>query len=263
MHSLYIGAIVTALLAIGAAYGAREARQKRRRMLGVETSTTGTLRQLHEAATAAAGMNAFSEIVEVDGTAQPGPGGPLTAPISGTPCVWWRQRVTRRYRDHYTDSHGRRQTRESEEQLNDDQTRDPFLVRDIEGDIVVVPTTNVQSARKSVSEFRDHHSARQGAQIKVGSFQISLQSGGDDTIGYEYEEWVLTPETRVFVCGEATDRGGELQIGEPEGPYDLVITTKSEQEMLGDSQREFLLFAGGAVALAVASVVLLVFAALR
>ncbi|HEY3015931.1 MAG TPA: GIDE domain-containing protein [Nocardioides sp.] len=263
MHPLYIGAIVAALLAIGAGYGAYEARAKRRRMLGVETSTTGTLRQLHEAATAAAGMNAFSEIAEVDGTAQPGPGGPLTAPISGTPCVWWRQRVTRRYRDRYTDSHGRRQTREREEEINDDRSRDPFVVRDIEGDIVVVPTTNVQAARKSVSEFRDHHSERQGAQIKVGSFSLSLPSSGDDTIGYEYEEWVLTPETRVFVSGEATDRGGELQIREPQGPYDLVITTKSEEELLGDTHREFLLFGFGAAALAVASVVLLVLAILR
>jgi E3 Ubiquitin ligase len=38
-----------------------------------------------------------------------------------------------------------------------------------------------------------------------------------DTLGYEYEEWVLPPDTAIFVQGEASDRDGALQVAKPEG----------------------------------------------
>ncbi len=98
----------------------------------------------------------------------------------------------------------------------------------------MIPTRIVDGAKKSVSEFREP-TAEPGSTMKLGPFEITLPGGDSDTIGYEYEEWVLAVGTRMFVHGDATDASGELTIVEPEGKAKLVISTHSETELLEDA----------------------------
>lgn len=241
-------------------YQARGSQQAQRKLLGTETSTTGLLRELMTAATEAAGPGSFSEHVEVEGTAQPGAKGLLTSEVSKTECVWHRHQVTRKYKDVTTDSEGKRRTTTREEVVAKNTTKEPFLLRDADGDVTIVPSTAVKGARKSVSEFREAKGRNKQTKLELGSFSLSLPTADRDgeTIGYQYEEWVLTADTPIFVQGEAVDRNGKLQIRDPKGKEKLLITTSSEDELLDEVRgdgRKNLLFGAGAVVAGLAAIV--------
>lgn len=212
----------------------RRAERRRGEMLGVETLTIDTIHQLCDAAAGAAGPGAFRQSVEATGTAEAGPTGVLTSEVSKSPCVWHRHQVTRRYREVSTDAKGNRTTSTREEVVVENATEDPFVLRDVTGTIPIVPTRDVDGAKKSVSEFREP-TAEPGSTMKLGPFEITIPGGDSDTIGYEYEEWLLPAGARVFVHGDATDASGELTIVEPEGKSKLIISTHSESELLADA----------------------------
>lgn len=209
-----VAAAVAAVVSVVAWWMGRSAERERGAMLATETSTVATLRELAAAAAAAAGAGSYRELVELSGEAAPGPGGPLRSPETGTPCVWHRQVVTRRYTKVSKDAQGNRTSSTAEETVTSESSESAFVLRDATGEVLVEPTSGVDGARRTVSEFRE---GRRG--------------GGRDTIGFEHEEWVLEPGTRLFVRGEVSERDGRLVVGEPE-KGDLVVTTRSEEQLL-------------------------------
>ncbi|NPC98125.1 GIDE domain-containing protein [Nocardioides sp. zg-DK7169] len=254
MTAQLIAAAVAALVAVGLGYLARAARADRQRLRATETSTTATLTALAGAASDAAGSRSYAERVELSGVAAPGPQGLLTSEISGTPCVWHHHKVSRRYQRRRRDSDGNHRSETRTEVVTENRSREPFVLRDEHGEILVVPETAVDRPRKVRSEFRPEK-GRNGLSIDIGSLSLNLPSG-DDTLGYEYEEWVLTPGTPLFVQGEATDRSGRLEVRDSlVAP--LVVSTRTEEELQAAHTRRTLLCAGGsALAAAVALVTL-------
>lgn len=251
MTSYLIAAAVAAVVAAGLGYLAHEARGARQRLRGTETSTTATLTALAGAASDAAGSRSYAERVELSGVAAPGPQGLLTSEISGTPCVWHHHKVSRRYEERRTDSNGNRRTQTRTEVMAENRSRDPFVLRDEHGEILVVPETTVDHPRKVRSEFRPE-TARSGASITIGALSLTLPAGRE-TLGYEYEEWVLTPGTPLFVQGEATDRSGHLEVRDSPVAA-LVISTRSEEELQAAHTRRALLCTGGSALAGVVAV---------
>lgn len=242
-----VAAAVAAVVAGVAWWVRRSAERDRGRMLATETSTVATLTTLAATAREAAGEGSYREVVELSGEARPGPGGPLTSPETGTRCVWHSHTVTRRYTEVTKDAQGNRSSSTKEETVTDESSQVPFVLRDATGEVRIEPTVAVEGARKSLSEFRD---GRRG--------------GGRDTIGFEHEEWVLEPGTRLFVSGEVTEEGGVLVLRAP-AKGDLLITTRSEEQLLesaaGSARTAGIVSkvaAGAAAVLAVAGVVSLV-----
>lgn len=237
-------AAIAAVVAVVALLVGRSAQRRRGRMLATETSTVATLTTLAATAREAAGAGSYREVVELSGEAVPGPGGPLTSPETGTPCVWHSHTITRRYTQVSKDSQGNRTSSTEEETVTDEASETPFVLRDGTGEIRVEPSVAVEGARKSLSEFRE---GRRG--------------GGRDTIGFEHEEWVLEPGTRLFVSGEVCDEGGVLVVRAP-AKGDLLITTRSEEQLLESAAGSARIAgivsrvaAGAAVVLAVVGVV--------
>lgn len=236
MYLLFVAAVVLAGFGAYSLWNARKARGAVGNLLSVETSTTAYVRQMHETATAAAGPGAYRERVELEGVVAPGPQGPLRSEVSGSECVWHRHTVTRHYEEVRRDSEGRRRTSKRREKMADSTTRDPFVLRDAAGEILVVPVGGVRDARKSVSEFRDTDRREETTDIRLGSFSLSLpRESRGGTLGYEYEEWVLPAGTKVFVSGEVVDRGGQLEVRAPEDG-ELIVSTRSEDELLEESR---------------------------
>lgn len=253
MVGLLIAAAVALVVAGGLVLTSRTEKAKYQKALLLETSSTATLKELHKVATETAGENSYREVVELDGTAHPGPGGPLTLELTKTECVWYMQKVTRRYKDVYRDSDGNRKTRNKEEVLTRNRTKDPFVLRDADGEITIVPETNVQSAKKVLSEFREGRDRNDGPSISFGGLNLNLGGSRDgDTIGFKYEEWVLEPGRHIYVQGEAVDRSGQLQVRG--GKEKMVISTKSEEEILEEHQRKARFALIGAVVAGVAAV---------
>lgn len=237
MYWPFIVAAIALAVAGFAWWSARAAQATTSRLLAVDTLTTAELDALHRAAVDAAGPGAFTAAGELQGRTAAGPDGILLAPQSGTECVWYRQKVTRKYRDVSHDSEGRRQVSTKQETISDDCSTTPFHLVDSEGRVVVVPHKAPQGARKSVDRFSES-SELEGSQIKLGSLEITLPRGvrDNDTLGYRYEEWVLVPGVEVFVHGEATDRAGRLEVRKPKAKGELLISTETEEDLLEDAR---------------------------
>ncbi|WP_235736691.1 E3 ubiquitin ligase family protein [Nocardioides alcanivorans] len=257
----FIVAVLLLAVGVGLTVGARTARNKHKSLLLTENTTTGPLRELHRTAREVAGDDIFTQLVDLSGRTQPGPQGLLTAEISQTQCVWYQQKVTRRYKHVSRDSDGNRKTTTREEVVSQNQSSAPFVLRDKDGEITVIPTDGVKQARKTMSEFfKEEGARRSGATIDFGGFSFNVGSRDGDTIGYKYEEWVLTPDTQVFVHGEASDRGGQLEIVSPAGKEKMLITTKTEQELLESAETSHMWFRWGSFGSYAAGAVLLIVA---
>lgn len=255
----FLGFGIAALVIAGILlWQALEHRRDRQGYLASEQTTSGTLRQLADAAAAAAGPGAFSQFVDLEGVAEAGPNGLVVSPVSKTECVWHAHRVTREYEEIHHDSDGDQRRQKREEVVDEGRSNAWFHLRDDEGRVAVAPgRTRVDGARKQVSDYRPAEQ-NDSVGISLGSLNIRLPGGSGGTLGYTYEEWVVLPGTQLYVQGEAEDRRGYITIRDPEGPHKLVISTRSEDELAGDARKGFLLYAAGAGALTVVGLVCLV-----
>jgi hypothetical protein len=93
--------------------------------------------------------------------------------------------------------------------------------------------------------------------LQRGGLLGSISRMDDRGEWYEYEEWVLPAGTPLFVSGEVAQYGEVLAIREPADGH-LVISTKSEDELLKSGARNARLLEVGAVAGAVGGVALVV-----
>ncbi|MBF4160250.1 E3 ubiquitin ligase family protein [Nocardioides acrostichi] len=259
MTPYLIGSAVALAFAAYMFWESRRSTDQVARFVGTETSTAADVHALAQAAAAAAGPGVFAHRVELTGAAVPGREGPLVSEFTDTECLWYRHKVTHHYEETYRNSDGDRRTRRKEDVISDVSSKQPFLLRDDSGDIRLVPTARVDHPRKVASEFRQADGGG-GTTVEIGRFSLTLPTSGDRTIGYEYEEWVLTPGTRVFVSGEAFDDRGELEVRGPKGPDKMLISTRSEDELLEHHRGERLKQVGLAAAGLVGSIVLLVLA---
>jgi hypothetical protein len=248
------------LLAAGVAgfYFARQTRSNIHAMIGAETLPVAELADLHRTAVEVAGPGGFRRICEVVGVAQPGPHGLLEAELSHTKCVWHRHTVQRRYNQVSYDSDGRRRVSRRTETVAELVSEQPFTVVDDTGAVLVRPNgIHPDGTEKVISRFEKNTNRSTGPTI----FGIQLPGvDRDDTIGYEYTEWVLPADVRLYVHGEASDRSGELAFEKPENGL-CLISTRTEAEIKKSYVRMQKLFAFGGLGAGALGIVLLVMAA--
>jgi len=181
----------------------------------------------------------FLREVELSGTIQSSQ--LLNAPITGTPCCYYRTSVVREYEELVevpdTDGAVRRETKRGSETVSSNAKTIPFQVMDASGSIRVNPSDATIEAVKTCDEFRV--SGNRDTDIGFGAFRLSLtnlsQNPGRKTIGYRFQEWALPVETTVFIHGVAHDKDGDLQIsltGEEKGKF--FISYKSEEDVIRD-----------------------------
>jgi hypothetical protein len=251
------------LLVAGAA-GFAFAHVKRREvhaMIGAETLAVADLTMFHRTALEVSGPGGFRKVCEVVGVTQPGPNGLLTAEFSRTPCVWHRHEVKRRYRHVSYDSQRRRQVSERTETVAQQVSSQAILLNDNTGYVYVDPRgLRGDAMEQVVSRFEPHVPQRGGPTV----FGIQLPGfDRDDTIGFEYTEWVLRPGVRLYVHGEASDAGGSLMFGKPGAGGPFIVSARTEEELKKSSTQVQLFSAFGGLAAAVLGLVLLIVALVR
>src|SRR3954452_21770341 len=201
-------------------------------LAAVETSTCGHMRQLADAANVSAGPGVFRQRCELVGAARAAHVGTVKAPLTSRECVWYRTKVTHEYWDHEweTDSDGhrhRKRVRRSDV-IQDDKSDIPFAVDDGTGQAVVYPD---DAEVDHPIEVLDRMDADKTDLMDV----LSQAVGGDDTIGYRREEWIIPLDQRLFVQGEVTDEGGKLMLRKPDkGAFQ--VSTRSEAELVKEAQ---------------------------
>jgi E3 Ubiquitin ligase len=256
------GIVVLGLAAVSAFLGYQQ-RARHKRILLTEKTTAADLTALYQAASDAAGDRVFTETAELEGVVVAGPGGPLVSELSEAKCVWHRHKVVHKYRDRYTDSKGNRRTRTRRETVAEHTSSDPFYVEDSTGQVLVVAPGKVHKVRKVMDRWEEADPRANRTELSIGTFSLSIPKGGDRSLGYQYQEWVLKPGDRVYVLGEASDVDGELAIREPRGPGELLVSTESEEQLIASTKSQAKLFTWGAYAAAVVGPVLLVIGLLQ
>ncbi|RJL30848.1 GIDE domain-containing protein [Bailinhaonella thermotolerans] len=261
MEPTTVFALVLAVLGVAAIAWGVTAQIRHRAMAAAPTIGCGDVRDVAD--------DTGAVTCEVKGTAGPGPGGLLKAPFSGTPCLWHRTVVKRRYRATERDSQGRSRTVTKSETVSDERSFEPFRITDVSGEVLIYPEkAGVDRPTESVDRFE--RKAAEPLPADGGFGEIALAIGarlldGDDTIGFEYHEWILTEGTPVYALGAATRdlTRDAVAIRPPaRGPY--IISTRTEEQLAGSSRIQ--MFAGyglGAALLLAAAALPTVFAVHR
>ncbi|UQA90839.1 E3 ubiquitin ligase family protein [Streptomyces halobius] len=238
------------------AYLARTANARARAMESTETLPVQELKALHGAAAEAAGAGHFRYRCEVAGQAQPHKNGALRSELEGLECVWHKHKITRKFEETYRDSNGNRKRRTRTQVLSEHSSSTAFFVADGTGKMVIRPGDHeVTGAEKVLDRFDPHTGG--GHRLELGPLSLDL-GGGNGTIGYKREEWIVRPGSPCYVHGEAGDADGRLAIGAPAEGGVFIMSVKSEEQLLRGENHKVLGFGIGTAVAAVAGVVLLV-----
>jgi hypothetical protein len=184
----------------------------------------------------------------------------LVGPLSGTPCVWYRTTISRRYHDRRGDD-SRDTTRAR--QISHQESPAPFAIRDASGVTTVFPEgASVIGESKTVDRFEPYiPGARQSGDGSLAERAVSiglnlLTETDHGTIGYEYREWIIREGSRLYVrAGAMRDHTGRAWLQKPErGPF--LISTKSEAALTTRSRLTMLIAFGAGAALLAGGLVL-------
>ncbi len=165
------------------------------------------------AAHAALGPGVFDQHVVVSGTAEPSEHGPLEAPFSATPCVWYRAMTIRVVQD------GDGRTRH---EIDADVTsRQGFRLVDDSAELqVLAGNTPIEGAIQTMDQVVE--SPDEGIDLGL----VRIVSSPDRTIR---REWVVGAGTRLTVVADVREVAGRLTAEErPDAPIRITTDTSSE-----------------------------------
>jgi hypothetical protein len=261
---MLIAGVVLLVIAVAALFWARSERAGARKATATETLACGDISSLSTGVADEVGGGSFTQRCEVVGAAQPGPSGALKAPESGADAVWARTTVTHKYgvmEEQTTDGRTTRTRKEREEQVSSVDTDTPFAVKDDSGTVLVHPSgADIDEPEQVADRFE-----RADVADSIGDSVLSalFRSGNDSgTIGFEHEEWIIRPGTRLYVQGEVADRTGGLVFSEPKDDGPFLISTRSEEEIVSGKLRNAKIATAVGVVAALAGVALLIAGAL-
>jgi hypothetical protein len=262
---MWIAGIVLLLVAAGAAWYARSRRAHAREATTTETLTAAELNELAKGVAGEVGGGSFHQRCEVVGAAAAGPAGAQKAPHSGTEAVWYRAEVVHRYwveERRTVNNQTRWERSEREETVSDITSQQPFLVKDPQGaaSVLVAPEgADIDRPEQTVDRFEQGRAQKGNGSSGVLDAVVNafLDTERSGTLGFNYREWVIRPNARLYIHGEAADDTGVLRFAKPDkGRY--VISTRSEEQIVGEATKHAKWATIGAAVAAVVGVVLVV-----
>ncbi|MEO0408425.1 MAG: GIDE domain-containing protein [Cyanobacteria bacterium P01_A01_bin.135] len=237
--------VIFSLALLGFSAGAFRRRQTLRASLqviqGTAIASLGELQAVVDHVAGEIGKGAYQERVALLGKIDCPT--PLTAPLSQQPCVYYRTRVTERYKALQTrrdrDGNRRRQWRKGSTVLSSDELRSPFSLQDESGQVAVDPEGFTVEGVGVVERFEPV--ADQGAADSfapgIAPSRKRLTPRRDRTyrtLGYHYREEILPLGATVYIIGDLTDAGG-LAVRSLATPAGL-ITHRSQQAVVAQKQ---------------------------
>jgi hypothetical protein len=202
-----------------------------------DTSSVAQLSEMsHTIAQEIGSVGAFKEQVEVKGSINCS--NPIIAELSQRPCVYAKMQVVEKYEETYytQDEKGKPQkrTRPGSTTLANNTLQVNFQLDDGTGKIHINPHGAEIEALEVVNRYelaQNHPSS-----LSFGGFHwdVPVSNSNDKRIlGYQYNEWILPVESKIYVLGEITDSDGHLVIHQPLNKNNrFLITYKSKEELL-------------------------------
>jgi E3 ubiquitin ligase len=154
--------------------------------------------------------------VHLEGQAGPPPEGPITAPLSGLPCVWWDYKIEQR------------QSRAAGNQRNEWQVIDsatsvaPFSLRDADGECLVGPV--------GADVTPTSHETWYGDTPRPACLPGLSGRGWSPDREYRYSERVICPGAHLTVLGELRSHSAVESIEREVGK--IVVDWKQDQAAL-------------------------------
>lgn len=206
-------------------------------MQQTRTSSAAELASLAQSVAREIGAGSFAEAAELKGAVRCST--PLTAELSGTPCVYYSMRVTREYEETEwrSDDKGNQTPRveRRSETVAQNARSCAFEVEDSTGSVAVDPAGAEVTGEKVLDRFEQGEPG--SPTISLGRWKLDLGplprgGGGRRTLGYRYEETVVPLGRQIYVLGEASDAGGRLAVRKPaKKGTSFIVSLKSEEEL--------------------------------
>jgi hypothetical protein len=259
---MIIAGVILIAIAVAAVFVQRHQGGKARAARSTETLSCGDIDTLSRGVSAEGSGGLFRQRCEVVGQAAPGEGGVIKAPHSGADAVWHHSTVTHRYwemEERVVDGQRQRNRVERDETVSDITSAAPFVVSDGSGSVAVSPDgANVDKPERVVDRFEPQVTQEQLPSGLAGVLSSFLRAGSQSgTLGFRYQEWIIRPGARLYVHGEVSDSSGRVAFAKPSGGR-YIISTRSEEEIVGAAERNATIATGVAGVLALAGVVLVI-----
>jgi hypothetical protein len=237
---------------------------------GTETRTCADVKA---GAAASDQEGVYREPIELKG--EVAPASPvLTAPLSGQPCVWYRTRVTHRFWGpvpRVNDTGGTYEGRGAcQRVISSEGSGAPLTIDDGTGRLSIDPRgANVDGAEPSFDRFEPEgggtFSPWLSRLLRLDYHELGfLTADGEadsvspaNSIGYRREECILRPDSSLYVLGEVTDAPGALQVVKPEQAGELLISSRSEEQLISDARKRSYAMRGAAVSAVVGAAIVL------
>ncbi|MFC5996373.1 E3 ubiquitin ligase family protein [Pseudonocardia hispaniensis] len=254
----FIGVILL-LAGAGCLYAAIRQQRLVYAMMAAETLPVPALEQMRAISDELGAGGSFRKICEVVGLTHPGPHGLLRSELTGTECVWHGHRVQRRYKHYQRDSEGRTTVTTRTETVAEHASEAGFALL---SDGRTIGVDHGGRRPDGVEQVADRFE-RSGPGSAGGGWLETLgavaRSGRDETIGYQYTEWVLRPGIQMYVLGEVHDATGSLVIAPPaDRKHPFVLSTRSEAQLTASGRTRQRWFAWGGAGLIVLGLVMVV-----
>jgi hypothetical protein len=194
---------------------------------------------------------------------------PLTAPVSGKQCVYFRHQVEELRVEYDRDSQGNRQRRESWHTITDEKRHTQFTVRDSTGAVQVNPEKADFVPQKTVDNAYGAPGYEPGARSGLGGVVggvvgdvIGSALGGERSAGIRSSEWIVPVGQQTYVIGNARQTPSGPVLCKGEGHF--MISYKSEEELARKFRLAYILWmvfgialgAGGITAAIIAATVM-------
>ncbi len=212
---------------------------KSAKLQGVETSQIREVNELFESMRNSAGDGKFAHFVELKGKAHSD--SPLTSELAKVPVAYYEAKIVREYERLETkrDSNGRttqRWVKHTDTVSKNEQWASAFGIKDDTGFIGIDPTRSELHLEQLFSRFENGEPT---ANSTFGSILqgIAMVGSNSRTIGYRQTELGIRLGSNLYVVGEANDRDGALRVSKPSSSNPFIVSTKSEEEIVGNLGR--------------------------
>ncbi len=231
---IFFGFILLAV-AVGCYFGGRSQAGKLRTISVTDTYSAQMVQDLYSQVVPTLGAEALAQVCEVAGVIEAEQ--PLSAPLSGTPCVAYSLQVSREYEADVTttDSNGVKKTttERRSETVESREQKVRFFVRDATGRVLIDPAEAELDLAASIDRT-----------------DVPPAHAPARTLGYRRAERMLPVGTQVYILGTIVANAGTPVIArDPRGKQKFLISRRSEQELISEASsaaRWFYYAAGGA-----------------
>ena len=232
---MVFGGIALIIVAVICFFFARGQANKLAEMNAADTYNSRMIEELHHKVVETLGGEALAETCEIEGVIECE--APLTAPLSGTPCVAYTLNVVREYEEDVTttDSQGKTTTsvQRSSETVESNDNKVDFWVRDDTGRTLVRPEQADLDLVQTKETFQPFVPSVKTLDLGFLSIPVPVvQSGRRRTLGYRSTEQILETGIRVYVLGCASDHNGKPAISyNPRKSQKFMVSRRSERDL--------------------------------